>query len=59
MDSNISASRCTSASTYIGFLHFLVRYHLPVYMKQVIYQIGDISNRYMKQVIYRLTDKSF
>ena len=43
MERDISASRYDSAKRYIELLHFLVRYHLPVYMKQVIYRLTNKS----------------
>ena len=43
MESDILASRCISAKRYIEVLHFLVRYHLPVYMKQTIYRLTEKS----------------
>ena len=55
MESDISASRCNSAKQYIELLHFLVRYHLPVYMKQTTYRLTD--NRFEK-AIYRIADIS-
>ena len=33
----------TLAKPYIGILHFLVRYYLPVYMKQAIYRLTNKS----------------
>ena len=53
MDSDISASRCNSAKRYIVFLHFLVRYHLPVYMKETIYRL---TNQSFEKAIYRVAD---
>ena len=43
MKSDILASRWNSAKCFIGFLHFLVRYDLPVCMKQTIYCLTDKS----------------
>ena len=43
MGSDILANRYDSAKRYIGILHFLVRHHLPVYMKQAIYRLTDKS----------------
>ena len=47
MESDILASRYDPAKMYIGTLQFLVKYHLPVYMKQAIYRLTD-------KTIYRL-----
>ena len=55
MESDISASRCNSAKRYIELLHFLVRYHVPVYMKQTTCRLTD--NRFEK-AIYRIADIS-
>ena len=62
MENDISASRCNSAKRYIGFLHFLVRFHRPVYMKQMIHRLTDKSfwkgnisgSRYIVWPIYLL-----
>ena len=43
MGSDISVNRYDSAKRYIGILHFLVRHHLHVYMKQAIYRLTDKS----------------
>ena len=43
MDKDMSANQYNLAKRYIGFLHFLVGYHLSVYVKQAIYRLTDIS----------------
>ena len=43
MESHISASRYNLAKRYAGFLHFLLKYHPSVYMKQAIYRLTDKS----------------
>ena len=41
MESDISASRYDSSKRYMGILHFLIRYQLPVYIKQAIYRLTN------------------
>ena len=45
MESDISASRYNLANQYIRFLHFVVGYHLPVYLKEAMYRLTDKSFR--------------
>ena len=43
MESDISAIRYNSAKRDINFLHFIVGYHVPVYLKQAMYRLTDKS----------------